>query len=641
MAQRDKVDTSPLTSLNAIKLSARQVAETFIPPAAFDSLMRSDNAILSGPRGSGKTTLLKMLQSEALEHWRHAKSEEARSAVRSVGIFVGTDRTWNEQLAMPGVGFDPIIRERIAWAAFGTHTFRSVVNAMTYRIRGAEDVPRSRAHLRAYIDPEAERDLAGSIAELMRYQRYPSSLSVLSRMLSDRLVDLGTVRRVLRSNGVVEVPAWADLDVITLVDSAVSIFNEASREPDQRWALLFDELELAPESLVQELLGALRGHQPRLIFKLSLAPANNVLTGLEGPNAAVPGQDYEHIPLTHARKTATLGFSRELVHETLIIQGLEPAPTVNDLLGAGDLDSGDDFAGPEAGELPRTRHRKNPYEIGSPLWLRMLSLAKKDETFRAYLIRNHMDLQRLERLTPSQRASRLRKIRNIVVVRDHFRNEYGRRRSRKSYALYSGADNVLSLPDGNPRVLIALARQLFAAIQGEGLEARVPAAAQGTAIEATLQRFLPLLEAQESVHVDGHRISLLEFVDEVGSALAKRVVELDFNDNVRLTFHVDQHLRPGIEELVRKGVNTGALVFVPEKDSDGRIRGDMLGKQFRLSHLLATKYGLPIHLTPSVGLSRLLPNSMTTMPRRRSGSGTRARKQQDGLFGEGVTDDRE
>jgi hypothetical protein len=106
-------------------------------------------------------------------------------------------------------------------------------------------------------------------------------------------------------------------------------------------------------------------------------------------------------------------------------------------------------------------------------------------------------------------------------------------------------------------------------------------------------------------------VSLLEFLDNAGEALAKRVVEMDFNDNVRLTFHVDTQVREGVEELVRQGVNTGALVYVPPRDSDGRLRGSFVGKHFRLSHLLATRYGLPIHLTPSVALSRLLPSSLT------------------------------
>lgn len=611
-------DAAPLTSFNAIKLSAREVAGTFIAPPAFDLLTLSDNAILSGPRGSGKTTLLKMLQSEGLEAWDDEKAEKTRSDVRTVGVFVGTDRSWNEQLLMPGFTGDLDARSRIAWAAFGSHTFRSLVDAMAYRTGTTASTRPDRRHLRVELTEATEREVAGQLSRMLGFETWPSSFSVLSQMLSERLLELGTLRQRLRRVGTVDLPDWADLDVIPLVDAAAKAFNTAVGQPEQRWALLFDELELAPEDLVHELLGALRGHQPRLVFKLSLAPANNILTALDGPNAPVQGQDYEHIPLTHARKTATLRFARELVSETMRLQGLTPAPPVNLLLGEGSLDSADEFTEDASSDPLVTRSRRsNPYAVGSPLWLQMESLANKDASFRAYLVKNQMDLQALERLSPSRRASRLRKIRNIVVVRDYFRNDHGRRRSRKSFALYSGADNILSLPDGNPRVLIALARQLFVNVQGAGLAARVPASHQGAAIEATLQRFLPLLEAQEAVRVGAKMVSLVEFLDFVGAALAKRVVELDFNDNVRLTFHVDlTALAPGVEDLVRRGVNTGALVYVPDKGSDGRLHGEFEGKKFRLSHLLATRYGLPIHLTPSVGLSKLLPPSLVRGTRR-------------------------
>jgi hypothetical protein len=602
-----------LTAFNAIKLSPREVAETFISSPAFEALLRADNAILSGPRGSGKTTLLKMLQSEALETWQDANARKARDDVRAVGVFVGTDRTWNEQLGTPGLRVLPQDREMIAWGAFGTHTFKSLVAAMNFRVRGRL-TDRSRAHLRVTFSAREERELSEHLSTLFQFDETPSSLAVLSQMLSDRLAALGMIRRRLRAGRSAEIPGWADLDVITVVDAAAASFNRTAAEPDQTWALLFDELELAPASLVEDLLGALRGNQPRLVFKLSLSPANDTLNTLDGPHAPVPGQDYEYVPLTHARKTATLKFAKELVRRTLVHAGLEPLPTVDRLLGDGDLDSTDDPLDPDDPYYATKKPRAAPYATGAFVWERMHALAERDPSFAAYLLRNGMDLRHLDRLSPGARASRLRKVRNLVLVREYYRSSEGRRRSRKSFALYAGTDNILSLPDGNPRMLIALTRALIPAVRGSGVDARVPKPAQGAAIEFTLSRFLPLLEAQDAVRVDGRLVTLMQLLDYVGTALARRLVEQDFNENARLTFSVDENVRSEVLELLCRGVNTGALVYVPPRDEDGRLRGSILRKQFRLSHLLATKYGLPIHLTKSSPISQLLPNHLCKRP---------------------------
>jgi hypothetical protein len=508
---------------------------------------------------------------------------------------------------MPGPDIPAPDKRALAWAAFGTHVCRSLVEAMNYRVRGRVEADQP-LHLRLRLEPSAEQAVASEISRLLRLPVLGSSMPALASQLSDRLVDIGSLRRTARRTGFVELPSWVDLDVLAAVDASVAVFNDVASTPDQRWALLFDELELAPHELVDELLGALRGSQPRLIFKLSLSPGNDRLTRLDGEHAAVPGQDYEHVPLTYARKLPALRFARDLVRKTLEQQGLQPVPAPERLLGVGDLDSSDDLTeAVEPIDLGPGGAKSGPYSVGSPLWSRMDALARRDASFRNYLVRRQMDLSHLERLSPQQRASRLRKIRNLVVVREYFRNEEGKRRSRKSYALYAGADSILSLPDGNPRMIIALARQLFPAIEGTGNSARVSNSAQSVAIENTLQRFLSLLEAQQAVRIDGKTFSLMMLLDVIGEELAHRLVELDFNDNVRLTFHVDPGVRPELLEVVVLGVNAGALVYVPPRDSDGRIRGGLHGKQFRLSHLLATKYGLPIHLTQSVPLSKLLP----------------------------------
>jgi hypothetical protein len=237
----------------------------------------------------------------------------------------------------------------------------------------------------------------------------------------------------------------------------------------------------------------------------------------------------------------------------------------------------------------------------------MEALRDRDESFASYLETNGIDLDNLEGLDPARRAARLRKIRNIVVVREYFRGDDGRRRSRKSFGLYTGADSILSLPDGNPRMIISLVRQLFPTIDSGRRLGRVTTPAQGAAIESTLFRFLALLDAQQAVVIDGRSVSLMDLADRIGGLLAQKVVEQPFSDNVALTLRINQGVHPQIQSLFVRGINAGAFVHIPPRHGGEQLAGDILGRQFRLSHLLATKYGLPIHLTPPTSLTELLP----------------------------------
>ncbi len=601
---------TPLTSLNAIKLSAREVARTFVAPPAFEMLLHADNAVLTGPRGSGKTTLLKMMQSEALEHWDCDSAEVARTTVRAVGVFIGSDRTWNEQLAIPGNEIDQPSRSALTTAAFTSHVLRSLVEAMEYRI-GGTPAPSGASHKRVEMERSAEAELAGRLCAIFHLPVSATSLATVRALLMERLVEIGRLRTVIQRQGSIDVPEWADLEFVTTTDAAADAFNSAAGQPDQKWALLFDELELAPVELVDKLLAALRGNQPRLLFKLSLAPAHSQFHVLDEENAPVAGQDYEHVPLTYARKLPALDFAKDLVRATL---GARSTTRISPekLLGSGVLDGRDDLD-ETSYDLPASS-----YAVGKPLQKTMEALAAKDASFRAYLERNSIDLEHLEELPANVRASRVRKIRNIVVAREYFRDENGKRRSRKTLGLYVGADTVLSLPDGNPRMIIALVRQLFPTIDESTQTSRVPAPMQSAAIASTLQRFSALLEAQQAVNVDGKPVGLMELLDAIGERLAHRLVVDPFNENIRLTMTVPTLVRPEIHTLLVRAINTGALVHIPPRYSDGRLPGRLAGRQFRLAHLLSCKYGLPIHLTNSTSLDELLPSEWTVRGERNS-----------------------
>ncbi|WP_143546874.1 ORC-CDC6 family AAA ATPase [Rhodococcus sp. 06-235-1A] len=607
-----------ISAYNANKLSARDIAKTFVPSDAFWKIQQSGNSLLTGPRGSGKTTLLRMLQSEALEHWQHENADIARLNVQASGIFVGADRSWNAQLTMTSADIDQGLKTSISWGAFSCHIARSVVRAMSYRTSGPYD-PEDIAHLRVSITDAQEETICIALTKIYELPVVCSTFQSVSSEFQSRLRSLGILRRAFLAGRDRQIPSWVDADPFADASSALEAFNSISGENDHKWNLLFDELELVPTSIVDELIGRLRGPEAVLSYKLSISPADHALRALEGRLAAVHGQDYDHVPLTSAFRQPNEKFTRDVISSILRMRQPPIATSLNRLLGASEMDNREYLHAEDANEISVKRSGSDPYAVGSQLWKRYVSLRDKDPSFASYLQSNEVDLEDLGKLSASARSSALRKIRNIVLVRDEYRNDRGRRRSRKTYKIYTGADSLLALPDGNPRMILALAKAILNQIDASSVGRKLTTAEQNRVIDDTLDRFLALIRVQPSSLVDGRAVSLLDLLDAVGTNFSKRLVEEDFNADAPLGFIVDKATHPKIVELVELGVDTGSLIYVA-RDTAGKLSGSVLGSRFRLAHMLAPRYGLPMRLGRDVSLSGLLPGRWTISSR---GSGSR------------------
>ncbi|MDO3639752.1 hypothetical protein Q2100_28685 [Mycolicibacterium sp. KC 300] len=392
-----------------------------------------------------------------------------------------------------------------------------------------------------------------------------------------------------------------------MATAAIEIFNRAVGQEDHQWALLFDEMELAPTTIVEALLEAMRGLPENLLLKLSISPVQPELARLNLPYAGVHGQDFDLIQLTYARQNHAVELGKRMLEAEARRLGIKGSPAA-ELLGRSVFASFDDGEGGR----DRAEHapRDNPYAANGDLWKRYKSLANVDESFRLWLRGKDVDLNELERLSPVARAAKLRKVRNLVVVRENYRRSNAARRSRKSYALYTGADTVLTICDGNPRLLTALLGQLLSGATGG--DNKISRSAQSAAVDSVIRRFFALISSAEAVPLRSGRVaSLYDLVHRIGEAFAERVVEEEFSDNVPLRFTVDRGVNSATIELLRLGINMGVFVHIPKR-SDARVPLALFGEHFRLSYVLAPYFGLPVRLGPTVRLSTLLaPRSKT------------------------------
>ena len=583
----------PVFSYNATKLSPREVASSFVPPPAFQTLRDARNAILVGPRGSGKTTLLKMLTPDALSAWTGDAADLARQRVQDVGVFVGADAMWSEQLRAG----DRAQGDAFGAAAYALHIAKSLVSTLLFRL-GRAEAPTHNAnrHLGLGLEPASEALIADRIASLFKLKTQSASLLRLRYDIGDRLNELGTYRyRALDGK---QLPDWAFLNPLHAVAEITQMTNEVARDVDRQWTLLFDELELAPEGIVRDILRRLRGQEPTLIFKLSLAPILRSTDLLVGERGAVHGQDVEFIPLTTPeRSDAFVGELFKMQREAV---GVPSTVTPEVALGESVFDSADAPQG--------RRRRSDPYRKGGRVWQSMERLQRIDATFENYLRTNQIDLNEMDGLTAKRRASTVRKIRNIAIVRSHFLNG-ARRDTQATRELYTGEATMLAIPDGNPRMSTILVRELMTSIETSD-QLPLKRGQQATAIEVTTNRFMALLHAQTGIRDGSRAVTLVGLLDAIGDALHERLVRQKFSSDVPAGFFVDQAVPEKYLPLLKQAVNTGAIVHIPRDNSAAPIATDARGRHYRLSYLLTPRYGLPVRQGKTVALSNLLEGNL-------------------------------
>lgn len=599
--------TRPLVAFNARTMSVGEIVRTFVEPPEFGRLRRPVNSLLSGPRGSGKTTMMKMLQPAALELWTSPDAANVSADIPYTGVFVPTDRAWKRQIEPQGRD-ENLLRPEVTLigeSAFTSHVLREIVSAMRHRVSPLQKGPVSRTRA-TLADSGVEAQLASNIARVAGIESFEPSLKGIADALTIRISSLQGVQRLLKQGRYSPIPDWAGIECLAAATAAIDLFNRAVNQESHQWAILFDEMELAPTAIVQSLLDAMRGQPQNILMKLSISPVQPELSILNLPYTGVSGQDFELIQLANARQAHAVEIGRRMLLAECQRRDILVHPSK--LLGKSVFASSDDGDGGH--DRADGSMRSNPYALNSSLWNKYRSLATIDDSFRAWLSAKEVELDKLESLSPTERASKVRKIRNLVVVREHYRKSGAVRRGRKSYSLYTGMDTIVGFCDGNPRLLTALLGQILApdVIRRDAISIPV----QSFAIESVISRFFALIDSAEGVtHKSGGIATLSELVNRIGEALSDRVIQYGFSDNVPLSFSVDRGLSEETLKLLRSGINLGVFVHIPQR-SDQRVRSDvgvpldLANEHFRLSYVLSPYFGLPVRLGRAARLSDLL-----------------------------------
>jgi hypothetical protein len=597
-------------SFNARALKPSQVASTFVPSAHFTKLAKRGNSLLVGPRGSGKTTLLKMLQPQALESWGHEVADHYRSTIDYTGVFIATDLTWGAQVdALGGGKLDPESHRLLAGAAFTTHILRSLVIAKLSRLR--RDIDRSLVPFRRVeLSDKGEADLVRLLSDGWRLKpAIPSLLSVkhaLSRRLS-LIKEIANKESTLGERGRAERLSANDflfLDFLEASALATEQFDDIVGESDSRWAFMFDELEIAPQWIRDDLIRMLRSTEPRFLFKLALNPFGQNVLPLEDALSPAPDHDYEQIQLWYVERYEGYSFCENLWYSMLQERNI-PRQKPSTALGVSIFETA-------SSEWAKSGTAYDPTSRLGRLFDR---LVVTDKSFAEYLRKKEINPKTMHLLEPARRAADLRKVAPILPIREFYRvpdapisARVRSARSRKKAAPYNGAEAVFAISEGNPRWFIAIVGRMLD--RWPNFNKKVPESVQMDEIEKGAERFSAMLRtiavSPENVRLNSG--GLLTVLDRIGQYFHAQLVGKEFIPEPVSTFVVDASIQESLVAALGQALNAGAIVFVPEDPSQILLR-TLRGERFRISYLLAPHYGLALRLGRKINLSTVLADS--------------------------------
>ncbi len=615
-------DSTFLSAFNARTMTFEQVAETFCPSNKFAELAGDWNALLLGPRGSGKTTLLKMLSLQGMRAWPTSRVG-SRPGVNYTGIFIPADVAWREMVnALASTIQNPVHRDMVVEVAFVTNTLLSVTRTIDLRTSSTVSPD---AFDQVKLLGEGYEAWIRHVAQLWHLTLTSLSIKGLTSALELRLVHLRQEVEFLRRNeGTIsegqlrERIPYLGLPIIESVSSALSSFNHAVDQADHKWALLFDEFEIAPSALQNTVIAALRGAPPDLLIKVGLVPC--------GPHATIQGapetkgtqrNDFRSVLLWYTERKEALQFCTEVCTGWLKIQ--EPSfaeRPLKQIFGAASTAVVQDAEEEEPGEAQadRTRHLQAQSRT-------FLELCQKDSTFSEFLTDRGIDPYNLIESDADYRRATVRKIAPIVAFRNAYRSsvQEGQKRGRRPYsAAYIGWEAIAAMSEGNPRWLIGLLISMWANGKKEGsIQTPIQPRIQTTATLETGGTFVQLLRSLATVPTDGEGtgISVLDIVEDVANYFFERLVTDDFVEDPPSIFEVDDKVPGEIEDSLRLALNHGAIICFDPPDNSGGYPS-LRGRQFRLAYLLAQQFKLPIRKSKHVSLSTILNDPKVVAKRR-------------------------
>lgn len=595
-------------SFNARNLTLKQVARGFVVHPKFDEIIRNSNSLLLGPRGCGKTTLLKMLTVEAQIEYFRVFSVPLYKQIPFIAIYIPTDIQWKIEIEnlISELSNKSTLVNTLINALINTNIYSSALNTFS-------------SLLSVVTKDLVNKELLNFNRELIRLLKLPSetpaSIYSIEQAIGERITNVNILINQLREGCAIskeDLPNYYYEDFITVLESLTKafeyyfsqdnnfIFNEM--EKPFKWALCFDELELAPEFLQEKLIRYFRSKKNQnFIFKLTSIPLIDILKpGTELPSS---NNDYGSVNLwlyNNSQEKTWEAFCEKLVKLQFDVKyQIDATPTK--------------IFGPSA--LSAYLKKITPHHLLNQmdnslseekrlLIIQMKDLLNRDESFREYLRNKKVDLKTLIPLNRKEDSEVHRKISPIVIFRNHHLKENddvkgARKRTRKIRNPFSyGWQNVCKISDGNPRLLIGIIENLFLnsdkseIYQGRSFDIDT----QSSQIYYLSKRNLDLWSSHpnSNINLNNDVFSLRNLINQIGNFFSNQIISDKFSPAPVGTFIVDDNINHKYIPVIRLGLYLGAFVML--NPADNLTVDSLINKKFRLSFILYPYFLLPIRV---------------------------------------------
>jgi energy-coupling factor transporter ATP-binding protein EcfA2 len=586
--------------INARYYRAAEIASSFIPNEQFEHLIVRQHSLVVGPRGSGKTTLLRMLHPECLRIWKHPRANFYREKIDFASAYVATDKVWRQQIDSTSATLSTEQRHSFVERILALDVMAAMIRTLETRISGE-----SNAFKREQLDSRAVARLVTELAGSWHLEPKFLDLGSLRIAVRNARIAARVHARLTSTSANLQALPWDEVALL-----AIEAFQSVTGKGDELWALLFDELEIVPASVRAHILEATRGMDPRLLVKCSLSPWLHDHTTAIDEHAGTVFNDFNVIKLFYGRRSESYSFSRKLILGRLRASGLAPrtdVPIEEAVFGASKF-SGDDAK----------RNRTAPaYNDDSALGQVVKELAERDVDFAMWLASQGLDPTRLDSIPERRRAATVRKVRNVMIARLEFRQAggrdiHGRLRSRKTMAMYTGGATMLDICEGNPRLLLGLLVPLLEHFDGRH---PIPKQHQADALNQIADDFyalidaIPVAPALQTVPELGDRpmrSPYREIVDRIAGFFQNAALRGRFDPQPPSTFRVPRDASDGLQMLIGRLVNMGAIVIVPDRGIKDVLIGQFDQNRLRLCYLIAAREHLPPNVDRPISIRRVL-----------------------------------
>jgi hypothetical protein len=585
-------------SINARSWQPEEVAETFVRPLVYSTVVQSFNTVILGNRGSGKTTLLKMLQLPALRVWRHPRAGDVRREIGFTAVFIPTDRLWQEQMAseraVPRIENRSGALDSIGYAAFVNHTLSCLLGSIRDRIeftRTFNSASRSDRQLERFavdLTKRQEFELAKSLANRWALKGAAPTLAGVAAALDARMKLLGRRRTKSYRTGMADfegLDELVEMDFFEALGDALSSFDDLIEHSEpERWCLCFDEMEIAQSQVRSAVYDLYRAPDTRFFIKATTTPFLERRSSYYTLNAAEVDHDYHLVDLRTFSRHEIHRFSEQLVSKVVKARvGTDATP--QSVLGVSLLAENDD--------ADRTSSRK------ADVYRR---LASRDESFRYYLDRHDLDLDRLEGEPEAKLRKTIRRVSHHALLREAYGTFDAASPRVADASLYSGVPSLYHVCEANPRLLINLTTTMLARARGS---LPIPPSEQAEVFQLAAKRLLSLVRAAGAQQPSG-KMGLHPLVVKIGRYLAGRQLADPFVAEPVGSVRLNGDEKEDWADLVALGENVGAFVEIQqtERSAESSVANPPL--RFRLSYLLAVHYRLAAKVDKPASLSSIL-----------------------------------